>query len=126
MKFQWTFVVLPYGDLWRRKRKLMHAHVHQGVAERYHSIQISHARRFARDILVAKTEDHLLPQAVRLNFAQMIIKATYGIDVESYESEYISLPERVVENISEATTPGRFFVDFLPIREQHADHDEMT
>jgi cytochrome P450 len=117
METDWTVAVLRYGDSWRRKRKLLHAHVHQGAAERYHPIQIASARRFARDILVADTEPHVLPRAVRLNFAQMILKATYGIDVESYESEYISLPEKVLANIGDASTPGRFFVNVLPIRE---------
>jgi cytochrome P450 len=116
MKFQWSFVVLPYGALWCRRRKLMHTHVDQGVVNRYYPIMTTLARRFARDILIAQHEGHVLTQAVRLNFAQMIVKAVYGIHVESYESEYISLPEKVMENASEVVTPGRFWVDFLPIR----------
>jgi hypothetical protein len=109
--------MLPYGDLWRRKRKLMHAHVHPGFVDRYLPIQTASARRLARDVLAATSEEKALPQAIRLNFAQMIMKVVYGLEIESYESEYISLPERVLEILSEVTTPGRFFVDFLPFRE---------
>lgn len=116
MKFEWSFVVLPYGELWRRKRKLMHTHVHQGVSDQFHPIQTACARRFVRDILAEKSDKEALPQAVRLNFAQMIIKVVYGIDVENYQSEYIALPEKVIADFSQVCTPGRFLVDFIPIR----------
>jgi hypothetical protein len=127
MGFDWSFVVLNYGDLWRRKRKLMHSYVNQGAAIRYHPTQVAMARRFALDILASTNDQEALPRAVRLNFAQMIIKIVYGIDVASYESEYISLPEKVIQNGSETFTPGRFLVDFFPICELHAFflHDSL-
>jgi cytochrome P450 len=109
--------VLPYGDLWRRKRKLMHSHIHQGVVDRYHPLQIASARRLAREILVATQNEDILPQAIRLNFSQIIIKAVYGLDVDSYESDYVSLPEKWLEISAQITTPGQFLVDVLPVRE---------
>jgi hypothetical protein len=113
-------VFSPYGEVWRRKRKLLNAHVAKGVAGRYHPIQVSSARRLARDILATTPEPEALQKAVKLNFAQMVVKAGYGLDVEGYESEYISLPEQYLDVLSEVSTPGRFFVDFLPIREWSA------
>jgi hypothetical protein len=115
MKLQWALTLLPYGELWRRKRKLMHTHVHQGVVDRFQPIQVTYARRFARDILAGSTDSEALPRAVRLNFAQTIIKMVYGLDVNSYESEYVALPEKVMEKFSEAFIPGRFLVDLIPI-----------
>jgi cytochrome P450 len=115
MKFEWSFVVLPYGEAWRRKRKLMHTHVHQGASDQFHPIQTASARRFVRDVLAGPHTPDALPRAVRLNFAQMITKAVYGIDIESYESEYIALPEKVLVDFGEVCTPGRFLVDFIPV-----------
>jgi cytochrome P450 len=116
MKYQWSFVTLPYGEEWRRKRKLMHTHVHQGVAHRYYPFQISSARRLVRDLLAGDTNEEALPRAIRLNFAQMVTKAVYGIDVDSYESEFVALAEKVNADFSEVGTPGRFLVDVIPIR----------
>jgi cytochrome P450 len=115
MDFSWSFTVLQYGDqLWRRKRKLMTAHVHAGVAGRYHPVQLASARRFAQSILTAGKSTESLRPAVILYLGQVLIKAVYGIDVDSTESEYITHPEKVMEGFSIACTPGRFMIDFLP------------
>jgi hypothetical protein len=115
MKLEWAFSLLPYGELWRRKRKLLHTHVHQGVVDRYHPVQVASARRFVKDILAGSTSDEALHQAIRLNFAQTIIKMAYGLDVDSYDSPYVALPEEVMQNFNEAFVPGRFLVDVVPI-----------
>jgi hypothetical protein len=114
---QWNFSLLPYGDLWRRKRKLLHSHIHQGVADRYDSIQVASARRFAREILTVLPMEKALPRAIRLNIGQTIIKIVYGFDAESYEDDYIALPEKVFQDTIKVLSPGQFFVDAIPIRE---------
>jgi hypothetical protein len=93
----------------------MHSHINPGVTNRYYPIQVASARRFARDILTVKHEKEALPQAVRLNFAQTILKMVYGIDVDSHESDYVSLPEKVLEKLAKAMAPGRYLVDAIPI-----------
>jgi cytochrome P450 len=115
MDFKWIFSLLPYGEPWRRRRKLLHAHVHQGVVQQYYPVQLESARRFARDILATTTEQEALVKAARTSFGWSIIKMVYGIDATAGNSEYISLPEKVLDSINEASTPGRFLVDFLPI-----------
>jgi cytochrome P450 len=105
----------PYGETWRRKRKLMHAHVHQGVVHRYEPIQLATARRLARELLAARTGHENLEPIVRLNLGQTIIKAVYGLDVESADSEYISLPERVLEFGNAVINAGSvFMIDVFP------------
>jgi hypothetical protein len=116
MGLKWLLSMQPYGDLWRRGRKLLHGHVHQGVAPQYHPVQIESARRFIREILLTKTEKEALPHAIQSNFGRSIIKMIYGIDAKGDDSEYITIPERVLANISEGGTPGRFLVDFIPMR----------
>lgn len=43
----------------------------------------------------------------------------YGIDVLPENDPYIELAEKGVEGITMAAIPGRFLVDFFPIRESH-------
>jgi cytochrome P450 len=108
---------LPYGDAWRRSRKLLHAHVHPGVSPQYHSVQLTAAHRFVRDVLAAKQDKEVLPALVRTNFGHTIIKILYGIDVRDEESEYISLPEQVLDALNDVSQPGRYLVDLIPICE---------
>jgi cytochrome P450 len=116
MDMLWSLARLPYGDKWRRGRKLLHAHVHQGVVHRYHPIQLASARRFAQDILSIKPDKEALAKAVRANFGRTIIKIVYGVDAPDMESEYISLPEKVLVHTVQGGAPGRWFVDSWPIR----------
>jgi hypothetical protein len=95
MRFDWAITSLPYGDAWRQKRKLMYAHAHAGVAPRYHPAQLAAARVFARDVLAAGPGADALPRAIRWSLGQTIIKLAYGIDVESEESELITLPGKI-------------------------------
>jgi cytochrome P450 len=113
----WPLSRMPYGDRWRRGRKLLHAHVHQGVVCRYHSIQLASARRFAQDILSVKTDKEALAKAARASFGRMITKVVYGIDAPNAESEYISLPEQVLHHLVQGSAPRRFLVDSWPVRE---------
>jgi hypothetical protein len=113
---QWMFSLLPYGVLWRQKRKLMHGYVHAGVADRYYPIQIAAARRFARDIPSIVPEKEALPPAIRFSFGQTILKIVHGINVDGHESEYIALPEQVIERAAKAVALGRYLVDAFLIR----------
>jgi cytochrome P450 len=115
MGMDWLLSMQPYGDTWRRGRKLLHTYVHPGVSSNYHHTQLQAARRFARGILDAKQDREVLPHLVRTNFGQTIVKMLYGIDAKDSESEYISLPEKVLQYLSDGALPGRFFVDFIPI-----------
>jgi cytochrome P450 len=115
MGFGWMLTLLPYGDHWRRSRKLLHTHMHPGIMPKYHSVQLAAARRFARDILDAKQDDDVLHRMIHTSIGQTIIKVVYGIDLNETDSEYVSLTEKLVDNFNEATLPGRFLVDFLPV-----------
>jgi hypothetical protein len=106
--------VAPYGDVWRTARRLLHAHLHQGVASKYHTTQIASARKLARDILVTRQGPDALSPVVRANFGRTIIKMVYGIDTEEVASEQLSLAEDILEAYSAAFAPGHFLVDFLP------------
>jgi cytochrome P450 len=118
MEGHWVFSLLPYGEHWRRSRKLFHAHVHQGIVHRYHPVQLESARRLARDILATKTDKEALPAAVKANFGRFIMKMVYGIDPADSNSEYLTLQQKVVDDFDDACTPGRFLVDFFPLCER--------
>jgi cytochrome P450 len=120
MKFDWSFIALPYGDVWRRKRRMMYSHMSRTASARFHPVQAISAYHFARDLLASEMSPESLHRSVSLYLGQMLIKAVYGIDVEDEQSQYIQLPQQIVNNFAKATVPGNFMIDLLPSRELHA------
>jgi cytochrome P450 len=106
--------VMPYGETWRTARRLLHTHLHQGVASKYEPTQIESARKFALETLAAKQDVGAVSHLVRSNFGRMMIKLVYGIDSEDYASEHLEQSEEIISAFSEAFTPGRFLVDLMP------------
>ena len=46
----------------------------------------------------------------------LILKITYGLDIQSADDPYIALVEESVEAAVQAANPGSFLVDTLPFR----------
>jgi hypothetical protein len=128
MDFEWVIAFMPYGERWRRSRKLIHAHTHLGVVPQYQPTQLLSARRFVHDLLISEASrpaDRLshdamavLHHTVRVNFGITAARLIYGIDVQDHtaEAKYVGTPEVVLHAINEAAVPGRFLVDFIPLR----------
>jgi hypothetical protein len=126
MDLGWSMAVMPYGNYWRRNRKLFHAHTHAGAAVAYQPAQMSSARRFVCDLLdsessqpadrLGKSAKANLPRLVRTNFGLTALRMIYGIDVGDPKSvsNYINTSEGVLHAINEAGVPGRFLVDLFP------------
>jgi hypothetical protein len=92
----------------------------------YAPIQLRMARHFVSDLLasemsrpkdkLSKPAKAVLPYMVRRNFGMTAVRIIYGIDVRDpvAEAEYVGIPERVLHDLNECATPGRFLVDFFP------------
>jgi hypothetical protein len=113
MGFDWLTSMMPYGDIWRTSRRLLHAHLHQGAASKYHFTQIMAARKLAQEILIAQQDVGMLSHVVRANFGRMIIEMVYGIVSEESASEQLSLAEEAIEASNPAFVPGHFLVDLM-------------
>ncbi|CAL1701255.1 unnamed protein product [Somion occarium] len=113
MYWDWDFGFLGYNAKWRRHRKLFHQHFAPTVISKYHPIQIQQARGYIRRML-----SNLNPTApvdeIRLTFAAVILKVTYGMNVTSMNDEYIKWAQKALEGISEAKVPGAYWIEFFP------------
>ena len=45
------------------------------------------------------------------------MSVTYGIKIAATNDRYITIAEKALEGMSQAASPGAFFVDLLPCRE---------
>ncbi|KAF9447117.1 hypothetical protein P691DRAFT_141776 [Macrolepiota fuliginosa MF-IS2] len=51
MRLEYFLTFLPYGDWWRRQRRIFHDHFHPNIVHKYQTIQINTARAFLRHLL---------------------------------------------------------------------------
>lgn len=105
-------VLLPYGDRFRRYRRLFHSLVGgQATLKNFLPIEEVETRRFLRRVL-AKPED--LQTHIRKTAGAIILRISHGYEVKENNDPFIDLAEKATEQFSLATTPGGFLVDFVP------------
>jgi hypothetical protein len=120
MDFEWNLVVMQYNKRWRDGRKMIHSHIHSGVADRYHSIQLETARALAWELLTTEPEPEVLQSIVLINLGAEIVRLTYGIEVGKSDikrQKYLDTAKELLEALSLSGSPGRFLVEFIPPRE---------
>ncbi|KAF8576044.1 cytochrome P450 [Ramaria rubella] len=103
----------PYGERWRKLRRLVHDHVSGQNATRYQSLQEAEAHAFLMKLLDSPER---FSQHIRSFAGSLILKMTYGYSVTGENDAMVNLAEEVVKNISEVMTHGAFMVEALPTR----------
>ncbi|KAF8639642.1 hypothetical protein AX17_000907 [Amanita inopinata Kibby_2008] len=107
-----TLVLLPYGDRFRRYRRLFHSLVgSHATIKKFLHIEELETRRFLRRVL-AKPED--LSTHIRKTAGAIILRISHGYEVKENNDPFIELADKATEQFSLATVPGGFLVDFLP------------
>ncbi|PFH52584.1 hypothetical protein AMATHDRAFT_74066 [Amanita thiersii Skay4041] len=107
-----TLVLLPYGDRFRRYRRLFHSLVgSHATIKKFIPVEELETRRFLRRVL-AKPED--LASHIRKTAGAIILRISHGYEVKENNDPFIELADRATEQFSLATAPGRFLVDFMP------------
>lgn len=108
----WMISAMPYGERWRKTRRIFHQYFNIGAVHHYQEIQLRDARSFLKHL-------HENPERffhhIRHSFASTIMKAVYDIDVKEEDDPYIDMAEKALEAPVQASQPGRFYVEVLPI-----------
>ncbi|KAM5543795.1 hypothetical protein V8D89_002412 [Ganoderma adspersum] len=103
--------LLPCREEWRAHRKLAYTALNATAVKRYHIIQEDLAAILSKQIL--ETPEDFFSH-VRLTAGRIILSVTYGLSVNTADSEYIAHAEDTMHMISGATVPGAFLADLLP------------
>ncbi|KAI0705584.1 cytochrome P450 [Earliella scabrosa] len=109
--WEWIFSLMPYGPVWRRRRKEMHQFFHPNAVVQYQPLQQREAAKFLKKLL-AKPDTFL--HQVRLSFASTIMRISYGIEVANENDEYAQAVEDGVATFNLAFVPGAFLVETFP------------
>ncbi|KAF7424559.1 hypothetical protein PC9H_009866 [Pleurotus ostreatus] len=107
-----TLTFLPYGDHFRRHRKLVHSHLMSGACKQYQPMQLENAHLLAGGLLESNSEyEHALTRFS----TSIIMRVTYGHQILSDDDEYLALANTIQESASEVGVPGGTPVDLFPI-----------
>ncbi|KAF9445086.1 cytochrome P450 [Macrolepiota fuliginosa MF-IS2] len=110
---KWSFNVgfMPYGEYWRKHRRLMHQLLHPTAALRFrpHEIKATHN-------LLERFLDNPNDPIGNLRYmaGETVLSVAYGIDIKPKEDPYIQTAEQGVHPLVAAAVPGAFLVDMLP------------
>ncbi|KAJ3575538.1 hypothetical protein NP233_g1042 [Leucocoprinus birnbaumii] len=108
-----TLVLIPYGERFRVYRKNIAKYI-GGTAQvkELHPLIESSTRKFLQRTL--HNPEDLMAHLRKLQ-GNIILKLTYGIDVQDGEDPFVALIERANDNFNKASIPGSFLVDFFPV-----------
>ncbi|KAJ7162570.1 cytochrome P450 [Mycena crocata] len=107
-----TLVLLPYGDRFRRFRRLFHNIIGSRAAiKQFLPVEELETRRFLRRVL-AKPND--LPKHIRKTAGAIILRISHGYEVKENNDPFVQLAEQATEQFSLSTAPGGFMVDVIP------------
>lgn len=102
---------MAYGPQWRQIRKHSHALLNMNAAVKYQPIQDFESKQVLRDMLQSPSEFYTIN---RRYSASVIMLATYGYRIPSFDDPLIKKIYTVLDNLTEITAPGAFAVDSFP------------
>ncbi|KAG5723754.1 O-methylsterigmatocystin oxidoreductase [Termitomyces sp. T112] len=108
-----TFVLLPYGDRFRRFRRLFHGIIGSRASmKQFFHIEELETHKFLRRVL-AKPAD--LAEHIRHTAGAVILRISHGYEVKENNDPFVDLADKATYQFSLATAPGAWLVDVLPI-----------
>ncbi|KAJ7092120.1 cytochrome P450 [Mycena crocata] len=109
-----TLVLISYGARFRTFRKHFAKLIGTpGVMRQFIPVVESETRRFLKRLLAKPSSDNISAHVRKLTGA-IILRITYGIEVQEEEDPFVTLIEHANDNFNLATAPGAFLVDVFP------------
>ncbi|KAJ7237821.1 cytochrome P450 [Mycena rebaudengoi] len=120
--FGWSFAasLLPYGSRWRQHRRIFQQYFRRERVSVYQPMQMVKIRDFLRTLLSGPENfrEHCKTVA-----AAIIMKTVYDIDIEPIDDRFVTICEKALEKLHNATSPGaavnafpflRYFPEWFP------------
>nr|VWP02389.1 N/A [Ganoderma boninense] len=106
-----NFGFMRYGQWWRRHRRAFWQQFHQKAIQQYRHIHESITLIFLEMLLESPSR---LNQLIRFNFASVMLKTAYDIDVKDENDLYVQISEEAATGAVTGLVPGKFPVEYLP------------
>ncbi|KAH9476135.1 Cytochrome P450 monooxygenase COX2 [Psilocybe cubensis] len=111
MKSDFNFSLIPYGQWWRRHRRLFNEHFHHKAVVNYQPIQLREARALLHRLLLSP--EHFMDH-IHHSFGAAIMTVAYGIKVKESGDPYLATGHESLKGLAAAGIPGSFLVDLVP------------
>ncbi|KAJ7142221.1 cytochrome P450 [Mycena epipterygia] len=112
LDWTWNLPLMPYGDTWRAHRRLFSQEFNVTALQNFRPEELAATHGLLHRLVHTPDafRDHLRQMA-----GEIIISVAYGIDVLPVNDPYIAVAEHGVSASVQASTPGRFLVDSIPL-----------
>ncbi|KAJ7044191.1 cytochrome P450 [Mycena alexandri] len=111
----WDFNIgfLPYGERWRRQRRMFQQHFRRDISQSYRPIQIQKVHRLLQELLTRPQEFRDL---IKTLAASIIMRTVYGYEIQRRTNDrFVTLSENAVKKIVDSFFPGAVAVNTFPI-----------
>ncbi|KAJ6508849.1 cytochrome P450 [Mycena sanguinolenta] len=110
----WDFNIglMPLGDKWRKRRRMIQQHFRRDVSRTYRPIQRKKVYLLLQGLLSSPEEfrEHLKTLA-----AAIIMETVYGYEVQQPTNDhFVALAEKAVKKLSDSVFPGSVVVNTFP------------
>lgn len=102
---------LPYGELWRNGRKLMHHLTMSSAATSYQPIQEEESIRMLRDLIREPAE---YERWFERYAAGLILRLAFGQTIHTGTEDSVRRILAVVHTVERVASPGAYLVDIMP------------
>ncbi|KAJ6529904.1 cytochrome P450 [Mycena vulgaris] len=109
-----TVVLMPYGARFRTFRKHIAKLIGTPVVMRqFVPLVEAETHRFLKRLLLKPNAENISAHVRKLT-GGIILRITYGIEVQEEDDPFVTLIEHANDNFNAATVPGAFLVDVFP------------
>ncbi|TFK74827.1 cytochrome P450 [Pluteus cervinus] len=112
MGWDFSVALMPYGDLWRSRRKVFNQHFRKDAVKTYEPIQEARIHGFLKDLLQEPGE---FRNHIQILTATITTASIYGRDVHSMEDPYVKLVDEAVSMLANSMFPTALLVNAVPI-----------
>ncbi|KAI0657956.1 cytochrome P450 [Cubamyces menziesii] len=109
--YDWVFVLMPYGQKWRRHRRAISHTFHPDTLEQAQPMLTDVARELLESLI--RTPDRF-SEHVGYAFARSMMRLVYGIKSTDRNDQLFEMANTIVHVGAAMSTPGAFLVDTIP------------
>ncbi|OBZ65325.1 O-methylsterigmatocystin oxidoreductase [Grifola frondosa] len=111
MGWEWAIPLMPYGQLWRRTRRVLNHYFHHGMIQNYHASQLREVHRLLQSLFLSPDQ---FDRHIRHAFGAVMLSITYGIEVTGTDDEYAIIAGKAADTM-EHLISGSHLVDMIPL-----------
>ncbi|KAK7687283.1 hypothetical protein QCA50_009788 [Cerrena zonata] len=108
----WAMSSTPYGERWRDMRRAFHQDFNNESVKQFREVETKACHELLRR-LVSRPEN--FREDIRHMAGRIILRAAYGINIESENDRYVQIAEHSLQALCATTNAGSYLVDSLPI-----------